>query len=810
MQISLNWIRQFCPFETTESPREIGARFSLHTAEVEHWSIRGSNLSQILVAAVLGVKPHPNADRLTVVEVDIGRGEKRDVVCGAPNVRPGILVPYAAPGIVVDGHEIRETKVRGVLSQGMLCSEKELELSVDSTGLWELPPDALAGTPIATLRPDLRDVILEVDNKSLTHRPDLWGHHGIAREFSAIYHAPLLALKADDGLANSRGQSQIRVSVEGKGVGGRDGFCRRYCGLQIDGVRVSPSPDWLRHRLAFIGARSVNNIVDVTNYILFELGQPLHAFDTQRIEGAEVRVRRAHQGEELDLLDGQEVKLDHEDLVIADARSAIALAGVMGGAGSQITESTTSIFLESANFAPARVRRASVRVGKRTDSSLRFEKSLDPENARTGILRAARMVLDLCPEAKVIGPLKDLAHEPAQTIEISTSAAILTRRLGAEIEAMEVRATLDRLGFLVRGDTGGEWKVRVPSWRATKDVSMREDLVEEIGRIHGYDQIKPFAPEWTCDSPRVNEHRRLERTAKEFLALHCGMSEIFTYSLVGAAHCQRFGLDPQSHLKLKNPMSEDMDRLRQEIAPMHLEKAVENQRYARSFGFFELGRVYRKKKDRRQASDLPDERSHLAGCISFEKKIPENFYTVRHFVLSLLERLRVADAQVVPPSEASIKPWAHPGVHARVRLRSKDCGQIYRVHPAIEAILGLEGDVILFDLDFDALFESRQREIIYQSPLKYPTVPFDVAVIAPERVPVSEIQEKIEKAAGKLLLSAEVFDVFHGEQSGQGQKSVAFHLIFGALDRTLSGEERKEIEERVMEALKSSGFPLRQ
>ena len=379
MQISLNWIRVFCPFETKETPLEIGARFSVHTAEVEHAFERGATLRNVAAARVLSVKPHPNADRLTVVRVDAGKGREPEVVCGAPNVREGLVVPYAAPGVKVGDREIREAKVRGVLSQGMLCSEKELEVSEEASGLWELPSEASPGTSLAAIFPELSDTILEIDNKSLTHRPDLWGHYGIAREFSAIYGVPLRPLEVDEKVAPAKGKGSVRVSFSGKGIGGREGLCRRYCGLQIDDVRVESSPRWLRHRLLSVGSRPINNIVDITNYILFELGQPLHAFDTSRIEGSEIRVRRAFAGEELRLLDQSDVKLETEDLVIADARSAVALAGIMGGSGSEVGEATTSIFLESANFAPARVRRTSIRIGKRTDSSLRFEKSLDPD-----------------------------------------------------------------------------------------------------------------------------------------------------------------------------------------------------------------------------------------------------------------------------------------------------------------------------------------------------------------------------------------------------------------------------------------------
>ena len=808
MLISLNWIRQFCPFETDETPVQLGARFSLHTAEVEDVRLRCGNLTGVVAARVQAVRPHPDADRLTRVTVETGDGKECEVVCGAPGVREGLVVPYAAPGVIVAGREIREAEVRGVVSRGMLCSQHELDVSPESSGLWELPADAPPGTPVSQLFPDLLDVILEVDNKSLTHRPDLWGHFGIAREFSTIYRIPLEPLGVDEKLARARGKSAIRVSIAGEPAKGQAAPCRRYCGLQIDGVKIGPSPAWLQQRLFAIGSRPINNIVDITNYILFELGQPLHAFDTTLLGGGEIRVRQAVEGEALRLLDDTTVTLEASDLVIADASAAVALAGVMGGGDSEITDATTSIFLESANFAPAGVRKTSVRLGKRTDSSLRFEKSLDPVNARVGLLRAAQMVLDLCPGARVVGPLQDVGFEPPEVLEIGASADFLTRRLGTTLEAKSVREILQWLGFGVTGKDSGDWRVRVPTWRATKDVSIKEDLVEEVGRIHGYDNIQPYAPEWTVEAPRTNEHRQFERQAKQFLCQHGGLSEVFTYSMIGLGHCRLFDLDPEAHLKLQNPVSEDLDRLRREIVPIHLEKARDNQKYLEHFGFFEIGRVYRKPKERLKEPELPAEGTRIAGILSFAEKSESHFYELRHTVLALLQRLQVA-AVSLADAESPPVPWAHPAVFARVLAGEKECGQLYRVHPAVEARLELTGDVLAFDLDLDALFESPGRKVGYCPVSRYPGVPFDVTVVASDRVPVEDIRRVIQKAAGELLVSSEVSSIFRGEQVGVGKKSVAFQLVFGSRERTLSGEERSAVEGGVMEALKQAGYPLR-
>ncbi len=812
MLISLNWVREFCPFETGESANEIGVRFSLHTAEVESVVEIGEALRGVRVCEVQTVEPHPDADRLAVVKVSVGE-DTAHVVCGAPNVRPGLLVPYAPPGATVSGRQIARAKVRGISSEGMLCSQKELGVSADGAGLWELPAGITPGTALVEELAQLDDVILEVDNKSLTHRPDLWGHYGIAREFSCLYRTPLQPLCLSEELSNASGQSQVNVRFDGDDIGGADGLCRRYCGLEIEGVTVGPSPAWLQSRLLAIGSRPINNIVDVTNYILFELGQPLHAFDTALVRGGEIVVRRAAAGEKLELLDDSTVTLEKTDLVIADGSVAVALAGVMGGAGTEIRDDTTRVFLECANFSPVQVRRTARRLGKQTDSSMRFEKSLDPEMVRDAILRAAQLILDISPGAQVVGPLQDVGYEPAPSIEIESRAKFISNRLGAATPAAKVRETLEQLGFKVKGKTDGAWNVTVPSWRSTKDVSIQEDLVEEVGRIHGYDSIEAFAPQWEVAAPNGNPHRTFERKAKEFLVQFACLHEVFTYSMVGAAHCERFGLDPDAHLRLKNPMSEDLDRMRREIVPLHLEKVKENQRYQLEFGMFEIGRVFRKAAARLRDPELPEELNRLCVVLSFEKESSANFYHARHIALRLLRWLGIGGCEMCPlPPARDVAKWVHPEVAGRLVTAGasdgEEWGVVYRVHPETMRALKLKGDVVAIDLAFDALYERGPRcAIDYVPPQRYPTVPFDVAVVAELRTPVREIRTVIEQAAGGALLEVEVLSVY--DELGDGKKSVAFHLVFGSPERTLSGDEVSALQQRVIGLLQERGFNLR-
>ncbi len=809
MKISINWLREFCPFKTKESPREIGVRFSMATAEVEAVHLWGEDLKGVVAARLLEAWLHPDTPQLRIVRIDTGQEETRDVVCGAPNAVGGVVAPYAPPGAVVGGREVAEVTIRGIDSPGMLLSEAELGISDAADALWALPAKALPGTPLSELFPEILDQILEIDNKSLTHRPDLWGHYGIAREFSVIYGAPLKPYPVRQELASASGKAKIRVKIIPEDRPDTPPRCRRYCGLQINGVRVGRSPDWLCHRLITVGLRPINNIVDVTNYVMLELGQPLHAFDVERVRGGRILVRRAGAGELLRLLDGTETRLGPEDLVIADGEGPVAIAGVMGGEGSGISDETKSIFLESANFDPTGVRRTSMRT-VRTDSSTRFEKSLDPAWARMGILRAADLILKLCPGARIVGNLQDVGSDPPSPISIETTPQEISGRLGTAISPKKIRSILEKLGFQVkegRAKNKRAWQVKVPSWRATKDISIPEDLVEEVGRIHGYEKVKPFAPLWPVSAPAPNKIRMLERRAKQFLALHGGLVEVFTYSMVGAAHCRIFGLDPGACLRLKNPMSEDMDRLRREIVPIHLEKARENQRFAKRFGFFELGRVYLKDPASLRDKELPRENQRIAGVVCEEMKGDQNFYQLRHLILELLGHLGAQELEVRPLEPE--RPWIHPQIGARVVSGSNELASLYRIHPEIEARLELSGEVLAFDIDFDCVADLPPGEKKYLRLPRFPFVSFDLAVVAPERVQAAEIAGVISRGAGDSLRSLEPFDVYRGPGLPEGTKSIAFHVDLGAHDHTLSSQEAEAHRTSIIEALAAAGLRLR-
>ncbi|MCM8530850.1 MAG: phenylalanine--tRNA ligase subunit beta, partial [Lentisphaeraceae bacterium] len=490
MWISLNWIKDFVDYQDDLTPNELGVLISLRVAEVEDVKICGEALSQVRVAEVTKTEPHPDADKLKLATLFDG-SETRTIVCGAANCRPGIKIPFADIGAKFnytnkEGKpavlEIKPTKIRGVESTGMLCSQSELGLADSSDGIWELPADMELGKKLSELDEfkSVNDVLFEIDNKSLTHRPDLWGHYGLAREFSAIYNLPLKEISGAD--LNGSGSSDFKVVNSAE-------TCRRYSGLEVRNVKVAPSPQWMQDRLTSVGMNTINNLVDITNYILLELGQPMHAFDVEKLGDKTITVRSGKAGEVFKALDEKDYELTEEDLVIDNNGEAVALAGVMGGLDSGVSDSTTHLFLESANFDAATVRRTSTRCGLRSDSSARFEKSLDPENTVIAMARAVELIKETCPEAEIVGTVIDSYEKPYEKLSIDTSIEFLQKRLGTtDITEEFIREKLTSLGFGLEGNLN----ISIPTWRATKDVSIAEDIVEEVGRMYGYDNIKPY------------------------------------------------------------------------------------------------------------------------------------------------------------------------------------------------------------------------------------------------------------------------------------------------------------------------------
>jgi phenylalanyl-tRNA synthetase beta chain len=666
--------------------------------------------------------------------------------------------------------------IHGVESDGMLASASELGINKDHAGIIELAAEV--GAPVPRCEPDS---VIEIDNKSITHRPDLWGHHGMAREVAAILGRKLKDPARLDLLPT--GAPAIQVKIEDYQL------CPRYSALVFENVTVQPSPPWLQAQLTAIGLNPINNIVDMTNYVMSEIAQPMHAFDADLLQGDTIFIRPATAGEEFVALNKETYKLDPSNLVIADASGAIALAGVIGGLSTSITEKTTRVVLESANFQAASVRKTSSAIKNRTDASMRFEKAQDPANTVRGIARAIELLQEISPGIRVVGGVADDRRELPPPPEIELPLAWLERKLGRTIDAAEVRGILERLEFGVRESAPGVFSVKVPSWRATKDIAIKDDLVEEVGRMVGYDSITPRAPLVAANVPPGNPDRKFQHDARNVI-LDQGFEEVYNYSFLSEESVRAFGFDPANHLRVLNPIASDQALMRMSLLPGIWKNITENSKHRDSFRLFEIGLEIHK-----QPAGLPDEVPHLVAAI----------YD-RH-ATSLLEVKRAAECLMpgaqAKPAEA--RAFEHPARAAEIIWKGAAVGRLFELHPSLIE----PGRAAILDLDLRLVQSLNSGDVKYTPIRRYPSSAFDLSVIAKARDHVGAIEEQAASFAGPLLESIEFLREYTGEQIGEGRKSVSFRLTVGSCERTLSSEEVSEIRARIIDGMRGLGYELR-
>jgi phenylalanyl-tRNA synthetase beta chain len=623
------------------------------------------------------------------------------------------------------------------------------------------------------------DHVIEVDNKSLTHRPDLWGHHGMAREIAAILRHTLL--DPVQPVAFPETPAPVAVAIE-------DYFlCQRYSALVFEDVRVQPSPAWMRERLTAVGLNPINNIVDVTNYVMAEIAQPMHAFDADKLRGGEIIVRPAQPDEEFAALNGESYQLNPSNLVIADTAGAVALGGVIGGAGSAISEATTRIVLESANFNAASIRKTTARLKLRTDASMRFEKAQDPVNTVRGLERAYRLLQEVSPGIRLAGGLAD-AYRPLPPPEpILLPLDWLDRKLGRSVPQAEVRRILESLAFEVAQPHRGVFSVRPPSWRATKDISIKDDLVEEVGRMVGYASITPAAPLAPARVPPANPERAFHHAMRE-MARAQGFTEVYNYSFVSDEMVRAFGLDPAEHVQVQNPIAADQNLLRSSLLPGVWKNINDNARHLEAFRLFEIGNeIYKDGPDR-------EARAHLVAAV----------YAKDDGVAGLFELKRLAEC-LLPGCAANPavgRAFEHPRRAAEIRHADTVAGRLFEFHPRMVN----SGRAAVLDLDL-ALVEKLQPAAVRYKPLRrYPSSAFDLSVVAKERALAGDIQAALARLAGEHLLSIGFLRDF---TLPDRTRSVSFRLTVGASNRTLSAEEVGAMRSRVIDGMRALGYELR-
>jgi len=760
MKFSYNWIQELVP-SLKATPEETMRQITLRTAEAEGLEPVGQHFWKVVSAKVVDVAPIEGSHNRRVVVKSAQYGT-RTVACGAPNVRVGMVAVYCPTGLTIEGKRLEKAMIAGVESDGMLASGKELGINRDHEGIVEVG-GGIGCTP---------DFIIEIDNKSLTHRPDLWGHYGMAREVAAIYGLelkdPVKVRPFPEELAC------IDVAI-------RDfALCPRYSALIFENVRVGPSPLWFQYRLESLGLNPINNIVDVTNYVMAELAQPMHAFDADKLQGG-IRVRNAHESEQMAALNGEIYSLDSSTLVITDDSGPIAVAGVIGGADSAISATTTRIVLESANFQAASVRKTSTRLKLRTDASMRFEKSQDPVNTVRALARAAALLQQVCPGIRVKGGLSDVHAELRHPDPILLPLDWLGRKLGAPITAAQATRILARLQFGVSEIGDHALEVRVPSWRATKDISIKEDLVEEIGRMIGYDNFTPVAPLVAAAPPLANPSRAFQHQLRTICSQQ-GYTEVYNYSFVNAEQAAKFGLSPESHLRVLNPIASDQGLLRRSLLPGIHRNVVENAKHTPAFRLFEIGYEIHPLKGHE-----PLEIPQLVAAVYSRQDGEGNLQELKRLLACLNPGFRVQPAMALA--------YEHPGRAAEVMLGETSVGRLFELHPNL-----VKGRVAIIDLNVDLLkLEAKQ----YHPVRKFPSSDFDLSVVAGPRVLVASIQDLL---ADNLVERTEYL-MLH--PLGDGRNSVSFRITLAAPDHTLSAEEISTARERLIGRLSEAGLELR-
>lgn len=791
MKLSLNWIKDYVALPKDTDLKQLAFDLTMSTVEVEGVEELKKRFEGIVVGDIKEVLPHPNADKLRICKVDIADGEIHDIVCGGSNLEAGMKVVVACPGAFVRWHgegepvEIKNAKLRGVPSFGMICAAVEVGLAelfptTDDHEIMDVTAfGAPAGTPLAVAL-DMDDTILEIDNKSMTNRPDLWGHYGMAREIAALYDLPLKEI-----------ENYIPEAVEEFPIEIADTLrCPRYIGVKIGGLGVKPSPFSLQSRLWRVGQRPINALVDVTNYVMLAVGQPTHAFDADHIID-KITVRRAGENEELVLLNDKKLELCQDDLVIADAQGAVALAGVMGGAKDSILPTTDKVILEVANFESTGIRRTALRYDNRTEASSRYEKAVDPERCDLALAMTMACFKQLYPEMKVLAYADKRYAKPVRN-EIQVPLSWLDRRLGKHIPNEEVARKLGLMGYEV-GFTAENMHITVPTWRSTGDVSIKADIMEEVARMYGYENFEA-TPIVTSFEGAINQlDVDLVRKIKEYLAFRCGMQEIFTYPWMSDEFVSAILQNTAGILRLSTPPTPEESYIRSSLLPNLCKAIVKNERYYSSFDIFEEAQIFKDENytapyDEREK--LPLQERHIAAAFTGAPESVKELFLKAKGVLEYMPRDTHMQGFNFRRDEKPI--WADETVWLNIYLEDAKIGDLALLGKKASLACGIKNlAAVLFELNTDLLkpFTSRTNNFAHLA--EYPTIEYDLSMLFDTNTKWSDIAALIlrKKNRGSFLKGVEFVDEYKGKQVPEGMKSVTMRLVIGSDEKTLTAQE---------------------
>lgn len=822
IKVSYNWLKELAPTKLT--PEKLAAELSLASAGVEHIEYPARNLEKIVVGRVLEIKTHPNADKLRLVSVDLG-GKTLEIVCGGSNLYKGMLTAVAQVGAKIRWHgagdwvALAPAEIRGVKSEGMICAANEIGLAeafphadrevMDLTAFEGVP----SGTPLARAL-KLDDAIFDIE--VTTNRPDLLGVMGLAREVAAITGAkfkfPSVKLKAES--LKLKANLPLKVKVADKKL------CPRYQAVAMNNVKVAPSPWWLVQRLLSAGIRPINNIVDITNYVMLLTAQPMHAFDYQKLtrenNAAVIAVRRADEGEKIKALDGVSYKLDETMLVIGSGSKAMAIAGIMGGEESGITNDTTSIVFESANFDATSVRKTSQALNLRSDSSQRFEKGLSTAGTEMALAKAVELAQELA-GATIASAVADVKAGPYKSKQYSFPVTGFREFLGAPIKPPEVKRILESLGFKTK-IAGKKLTAVVPAWR-DHDIEDGRDLVEEVARIYGYHRLPSTLPVGAPPMPNGDKTFYFEDLVKDYLR-GAGFTELYTYSFVSEQMLQNTDWNPKSCLKVFNPLSDDFVYMRPSLVPGMLKAIAENQEEQKNSNFFELSKTYFK-----QENQLPKELTTLTCAVYVEDNdLPyfysgvNGFYKLKGMLNNLFLKFGLQVSENHPGEHLTFEPWGrkypdqhHPGRSIEFKIGDQHLGWAGQLFSGIQKKFLIERQVFICELNFD-VFSSHMttNQIGYKKVSRFPSVKRDISFFVDEKTKYKEIYDIIQETSS-LLIKTELIDVYKGKNVPQGKLNLTYRLLFNAQDRTLVATEADAILDKIILRLKEKfGASLRE
>ncbi len=811
MKVSLNWIRDYVQLPADADLKKLAYDLTMSTVEVEDTIELAKQFDHMVVGVINTIEQHPNADKLRVCMTDIG-GRVESIVCGGSNLREGMKVAVALPGSVCRWHgegepvEIKKSKLRGVDSYGMICGAVEIGLAdlfptKEEAHILDLSDfDAPAGTPLADAL-DLNDIILEIDNKSMTNRPDLWGHYGIAREIAALYDLPMKEFPHFD--RNVENTSGFHVTVEDAER------CPRMTGTQIENVCVKPAPYWMQVRIWKTGMRPINALVDITNYVMLATGQPSHAYDSDHIAG-HIIVRRAKAGETLTLLNGKELPLSTDDLTIADDAGIVGLAGVMGGAKDSILPTTSKVILEIANFQAAGIRRTALRYDNRTEASARYEKAIDPERCDQALDLSMQLFSDLYPEMKVTGLVDEYPRHLKQA-EIDVPLSWLERRLGKRLPPEEIRHKMELLGYGI-SFSGDNMHVVVPTWRSTGDVSIQADIMEEVARMYGYENFEAEPITTTFDGAINQLDKDLERRIKEYLAIRCGMQEIFTYPWMEESYVNAVLQSTEGILSLSTPPSPAERFVRSSLLPNLCKAVVKNERYFDEFSIFETAQVFRDENytspyDPREK--LPSQRKNVAGAfVTTDKDITALFRKAKG-VVEMMARYVHMETLTFRQTEKPV--WADNVVWLNIYRGEEKVGDLALLSKKVSMACGIKNlNVMLFQLDQDSLVPLKSRTNTFTHMAEYPMTDYDISLLLDGSVQWKDVLQTVGGIKSELLHGASFVDEYRGKQVPAGKKSLTLRLSIGSKEKTLTSSEIEEVASNVLNKIaKRFGAELR-